>query len=143
MNLNGEMYDVVGVMPKEFNFPGRTDLWRPLACLRRISGNAARHYLRAVGKLKDGVTVQGAMTDLNTIAKRLQQDHPGSNHGWDTTLMDLQDAAVGRVRPAMLTLLAAVGFVLLIACTSIWPICFRDRHRVRKRSESARRPGRG
>ena len=59
------------------------------------------------------------MIDLNNIANRLQQDHPDSNRGWDTTLLDLQDAAVGKIRPAMLTLLAAVGFVLLIACVNL------------------------
>jgi putative ABC transport system permease protein len=119
MNLNGEMYDVVGVMPKEFDFPNRTDLWRPLAMTQENWQQRGGHYLRAVGRLKEGVTVQAAMTDLNTIAKRLQQAYPGSNHGWDTTLMDLRDAAVGSVRPAMLTLLAAVGFVLLIACVNL------------------------
>jgi putative ABC transport system permease protein len=119
MNLSGEIYDVVGVMPKEFAFPSRTDVWRPLAMSREDWQQRGGHYLRAVGRLKEGVTVQAAMTDLNTIAKRLQQAYPGPNHGWDTTLMDLQDAAVGRIRPAMLTLLAAVGFVLLIACVNL------------------------
>jgi predicted permease len=119
MNLSGEMYDVVGVMPKEFDFPSRTDLWRPLAMTRENWQQRGGHYLGAVGRMKEGVTVQAAMTDLNTIAKRLQQDHPDSNRGWDTTLMDLQDAAVGKIRPAMLTLLAAVGFVLLIACVNL------------------------
>jgi len=119
LKLNDEMYDVVGVMPEEFNFPSKTDLWRPLALSPAEWQQRGGHYLRSIGRLKEGVTVQAAMTDLNNIAKRLQQDFPASNHGWDTTLMDLQDAAVGKVRPAMLTLLAAVGFVLLIACVNL------------------------
>jgi putative ABC transport system permease protein len=119
MKLNSEMYDVVGVMPKEFNFPGKTDLWRPLAMNLENWQQRGGHYLGGIGRLKEGVTLQAAMTDLNRIAKRLQQEHPESNHGWDTTLIDLQEAAVGRIRPAMLTLLAAVGFVLLIACVNL------------------------
>ena len=65
------------------------------------------------------MTPESASTDLNTIARRLQQAYPNSNHGWDTSLIDLQERVVGRVRPMMLTLLAAVGFVLLIACVNL------------------------
>jgi len=57
--------------------------------------------------------------DLNAIAARAEQQFPNSNSGWDTTISSLQEAAVGRIRPALLTLTAAVGFVLLIACVNL------------------------
>ncbi len=119
MKLNGEAYAIVGVMPKDFSFPNRVDLWRPLAMNQQNWLQRGGHYLGGIGRLKDGVTLPTAWADLNTIARRLQQAYPDSNHGWDTLLLDLQDTAVSRVRPMMLTLLSAVGFVLLIACVNL------------------------
>jgi putative ABC transport system permease protein len=119
INLNGEMYAVVGVMPKDFDFPMRNELWRPLTMEKKEWLQRGGHYLSGIGRLKPGATLESASADLNTIARRLQQAYPGSNHGWDTLLVGLQDRVVGKVRPMMLTLLAAVGFVLLIACVNL------------------------
>jgi putative ABC transport system permease protein len=119
INLSGEMYAVVGVMPKDFDFPSRNELWRPLTMERKDWLQRGGHYLQGIGRLKPGSTPESAGADLNTIARRLQQAYPNSNHGWDTSLIDLQERVVGRVRPMMLTLLAAVGFVLLIACVNL------------------------
>jgi putative ABC transport system permease protein len=119
INLSGEMYAVVGVMPKDFDFPIRNELWRPLTMEQKEWLQRGGHYLSGIGRLKPGMTIEAASADLNTIARRLQQTYPGSNHGWDTFLVGLQERLVGRVRPMMLTLLAAVGFVLLIACVNL------------------------
>ncbi len=119
MNLNGEMYTVAGVMPRDFDFPSRNDLWRPLTMTASDWDRRGSHYLSGIGRLKPGATIESAAADLNTIAKRLQQAYPGSNKGWDTLLIGLQERVVGKVRPMMLTLLAAVGFVLLIACVNL------------------------
>jgi putative ABC transport system permease protein len=119
INLSGEMYSVVGVMPKDFDFPSRNELWRPLTMEQREWLQRGGHYLSGIGRLKPGATLESAAVDLNTIARRLQQAYPGSNHGWDTLLIGLQERVVGKVRPMMLTLLAAVGFVLLIACVNL------------------------
>jgi putative ABC transport system permease protein len=119
INLSGEMYSVVGVMPKDFDFPSRNELWRPLTMEQKEWLQRGGHYLSAIGRLKAGATIESASTDLNTIARRLQQAYPASNHGWDTLLVGLQERVVGKVRPMMLTLLAAVGFVLLIACVNL------------------------
>ena len=77
------------------------------------------HYLGGIGRLRDGVSLEAAQTDLNSIAARAERENPQSNTGWDTTLQSLQEAAVGRIRPAMITLTAAVCFVLLIACVNL------------------------
>ncbi len=119
INLNGEMYAVVGVMPKDFDFPSRNELWRPLTMEHKEWLQRGGHYLSGIGRLKPGVTLESASADLNTIARRLQAAYPNSNHGWDSLLIGLQERVVGKVRPMMLTLLAAVGFVLLIACVNL------------------------
>jgi putative ABC transport system permease protein len=119
INLSGEMYSVVGVMPEDFDFPSRNELWRPLTMEQREWLQRGGHYLSGIGRLKPGATIESAAVDLNTIARRLQQAYPDSNHGWDTLLIGLQERVVGKVRPMMLTLLAAVGFVLLIACVNL------------------------
>src|SRR3954468_13319479 len=105
-------------MPPDFKL-NRSELWTPLALNQQNWTQRGGHYLQGIGRLKPGVTLEAAQADLNAIAAKAEQQFPASNLGWDTTLQDLQEAAVGRIRPAMLTLSAAVGFVLLIACVNI------------------------
>ena len=119
LKLNEELYTVVGVMPADFQFPPRTDIWTPLALKLAEWQQRGGHYLGGVGRLRPGVSTAGAQADLNTIAARAEKAFPASNTGWDTTVISLQESVVGRVRPAMLTLMAAVGFVLLIACVNL------------------------
>ncbi len=119
LKMNEELYSVVGVMPADFEFPGRTEIWTPLTMNAQNWQQRGGHYLGGVARLKEGVTLTAAMADLNIAAARAEQQFPASNLGWDTTLKTLQEQTVGNVRPAMLTLTAAVGFVLLIACVNL------------------------
>jgi putative ABC transport system permease protein len=119
IRLNEEIYTVIGVMPENFQFPARVELWTPLALSSQSWQGRGGHYLGGIGRLKDGATPASAQADLNGIAARAEQQFPNSNSGWDTTVSNLQEAVVGRIRPAMLTLTAAVGFVLLIACVNL------------------------
>ncbi len=119
IRLNGEMYTVVGVMPRGFDYPSRNDLWRPLTMKADQWAQRGGHYLAGIGRLKPGVSVETAAADLNRIAAHLQQAYPGSNRGWDALLIPLRERVVGKVRPMMLTLLGAVAFVLLIACVNL------------------------
>jgi putative ABC transport system permease protein len=118
-NLNGELYTVVGVMASDFEFPARTEIWTPLAMNLENWQQRGGHYLAGIGRLQDGSSLAAAQADLNTIAARAEQQFPDSNAGWDTTLKSLQESTVGQIRPAILTLSAAVGFVLLIACVNL------------------------
>ena len=119
LKLNDELYTVVGVMPADFQFPARVEIWTPLAMNLQNWQQRGGHYLGGIGRLKAGSSMAAAQADLNTIAARAEKQFPESNSGWDTTLQSLQEAVVGRIRPAMLTLTAAVGFVLLIACVNL------------------------
>jgi putative ABC transport system permease protein len=119
MKLNDELYTVIGVMPTEFQFPARAEIWTPLALDSQSWQQRGGHYLGGIGRLKDGASITSAQTDLNTIAGRAEQQFPNSNAGWDTTLRSLQESIVGKIRPAMFTLTASVGFVLLIACVNL------------------------
>jgi predicted permease len=119
LKLDAEMYTVVGVMPRGFQFPDRTEIWTPLAMDLRNWQQRGGHYLDGVGRLKDGASLASARADLNTIAARAEQQFPASNLGWDTMLTSLQNDIVGDTRPLMLTLSAAAGFVLLIACVNL------------------------
>lgn len=120
LTLNGESCTVVGIMPPDFQFPGRQDeLWVPIAFTPQQIANRNRHYLQVVARLRPGITLQQAQADLSTIAARLQQQYPQSNTGLGATVTPLHEHVVGDIKPALLVLLGAVGFVLLIACANV------------------------
>jgi predicted permease len=106
---------IVGVMPPGFQFPGETDVWGPQTT---SSTSRTGHNLFAVGRLKPGVSLQQAQTELNAIAGRLEQQYPDSNRGRGVTAVRLQDDLVGDVRLTLYLLWGVVGVVLLIACAN-------------------------
>jgi putative ABC transport system permease protein len=110
---------VVGVMPQHFQFPTREDeLWVPIAFTPGEAANRGRHYLEVIARMKPGVTLQQAQAEMKTIATRLQQQHP-ENTDLGATVTSLHEHVVGDIKPALLVLLGAVGFVLLIACANV------------------------
>ena len=123
--LDGQSFTVVGIMPEPFNFPipgSPRGYWIPLAAdpeTRERLQLRGTHYLRLVARLRDGVTPQQAEMDLEAIARRLEKGYPDTNHGFGARVVPLQEELVGDVRQALLVLLGAVGFVLLIACANI------------------------
>ncbi|HVG39302.1 MAG TPA: ABC transporter permease, partial [Pyrinomonadaceae bacterium] len=120
IKLNGEVYQVVGVMPPGFEFPEKNvSLWVPLA-LPDKSPYATRgnYWLSAIGRLKPGVSAAQAQADLDRIHRQLEQEVPDTI-GWGARIVSLREATVGDVRKILLTLFAAVGFVLLIACANV------------------------
>jgi putative ABC transport system permease protein len=119
LKLDAENYTVVGVMPPDFQFPDRTEIWTPLTMELKFWQQRGGHYLDGIGRLRNGVSLATGQTDLNSIDARAEQQFPRSNSGWDTTLSSLQDDIVGDTRPLMVTISAAAGFVLLIACANL------------------------
>ena len=120
LTINGDPYTVVGVLPASFQFAMRNaDLWRPY---QPTEAQLTRRYLHGtnlIGRLKDGVTPEQAQTQLAVIAKRIEQENAQSHAGTGLKLVRLQEQVVGQVKPILLVLLAAVGFVLLIACANV------------------------
>jgi len=121
IHLNGEKYVVVGVMPAGFQFPEKgTDVWTPMAFTGEERAARNSHYLRVVGRLKPGVSLERAQVDMDTIARRLQQDYPRSNTNVGALVITLREQMVGReIQSGLIVLLAAVGCVLLIASANV------------------------
>jgi putative ABC transport system permease protein len=107
---------VIGVLPPGFDFPGETELWFPRA--PRNEGRTA-HNWQIVGRLKDGVSFEQARSDVSTLARRLKQQYGDDMTMTDAAVIPLHEVLVGRVRPALLILLGAAGFLLLIACANV------------------------
>ncbi len=123
INLSWRLYTVLGVMPPGFQFPvegERADYLQPLHPLvPEEVNNRDGHFIRMVGRLKPGVTIQQCQAEMKTIAGRLEQQYPKSNTNRSERVFSLHDDIVGDVRPALITLVAAVVFVLLIACANV------------------------
>jgi len=121
--LDGEPYTVIGVMPEKFQFPFResySELWIPWEPLPQYAANrGANRVDSAVARLKPGVTVEAARSELMLIAKRLELQYPATNKSREPRVVPLADAVVGSSRTPLLVLLGAVGLVLLIACANV------------------------
>ena len=117
--LSGRSYQVVGVMPQGFQFPARAELWSPLAPNPRLKAARGAFWLPVVGRLKPGVTRERAQAEMDVIARRLEEQYPNINGGYGINVVALHEQTVGKIRPALLVLLGAVAFVLLIACANV------------------------
>jgi putative ABC transport system permease protein len=120
IRLDGEPYEVIGVMPAGTALPGSTeDFWVPLAISPENLRQTGNHHLVAVGRLRPGVTRERAEAEMKGIARRLEAVRPHSNTGVSALLVPLREGLVGNVRSPILLLLGAVGFVVLIACGNV------------------------
>ena len=111
------LYEIVGILPPGLRFPARTDIYYP-AWIAKETGRSAHNY-RVIGRLADGVTVAQADDEMKAIAARLSQQYPVSNGGKSAAVDRLQEILVGNSRTTLYMLLAAVSFVLLIACANV------------------------
>jgi predicted permease len=119
IRLDGQPYTVVGVMPASFRLPGWAQLWTPLGwsdAERAVRGN---HNYLVIGRLGPGATLATAQAEMDTISARLQRQYPADDAGWGAIVLPLHDDMVSGVRTALLMLLGAVVFVLLIACANV------------------------
>jgi len=115
-------FSIVGVMPPGFAFPEQTDLWTPMESFYAQTGRqkfrTGRTY-PVIARLKPGVTLAQAESDLNNIAAALESQYPKDNEAIRVRLSTLRDAEVGNIRPYLLLLVTAVAFVLLICCANV------------------------
>jgi putative ABC transport system permease protein len=120
LKIDSAVFSVIGVLPAGFRFPADVDLWLP-ADLDGENPSRTSHNYNAVGRLRDGVTVELANRDISAIARRI---HDTSSEQGDYLLKDgivvpLQDSITGKARSPLLILLGAVGFLLLVACANV------------------------
>ena len=122
LTLSGESYTVVGVMPPQFQFPPfwstLAEMWAPLD-LRNRATNRGGNSLRVFARLKPGLNLTQAQAEIDGMNIQLAEAYPDDNAGIDIRVDPLNEKVVGNVRPALLVLSGAVGFVLLIACANV------------------------
>ena len=121
INLSGQAYTVIGVIPADFHFLGAPDVYTLLGQWDDVLARSREAHpgLRVLGRLKPGVTQEQAQAEMNSVAAGLAQIYPQSNAHHGVTVRPLAQEIVGDVRPALLVLLGAVAFVLLIACANV------------------------
>jgi len=117
ISLHGRNATVIGIMPAGFRFPNKAECWTAIG--GALADRGTGRFLEVVGRLKPGVSAQQAHAEMVSIAARLKEARPQANAGWTSSVVPLTEQVVGDVRLALLVLLAAVGFVLLIACANI------------------------
>jgi predicted permease len=134
VDLSGQAYTIVGVLPREFEFAPRRDseFWVPLLDKNGCEQRRSCHNLFGVGRLRDGVTMEAARAEMKAIAAQLAKQYAGSNQGQSASVIPLSEIIVGDIRPILLTLLAGAGLLLLIACVNVSSLLL-------VRSESRRR----
>ncbi|HSL55835.1 MAG TPA: ABC transporter permease, partial [Pyrinomonadaceae bacterium] len=120
LTLNGQQYTVIGITPADFSFGAEADLTVPIGLsAERFKLRGKDPGITAFARLKQGTSTSNANAELNTIAARLEQQYPDTNTGRRVRIESLRESVVGDIRPTLLTLLGAVGFVLLIACANV------------------------
>jgi putative ABC transport system permease protein len=136
--VNGDSRLVIGILPPAFDFPrgaewpayfpfaGKTEVWLPLAFHDADDGSGWSYWqsreergLVAIGRLHPGTGVPQAQAEMNAFAAREANDHPDTHKGWRLKVIPLREQFAGKYRAALLTLFAAVGLLLLIACVNI------------------------
>ena len=119
LGVGGKTIDIVGVMPVGFRFPENTDVWITESIFGEETPSRSAHNYRVVGRLKEGVDVAQAQTQMTAIAARLEEKYPDSNKTKSASVARLRDFLVSDYRLTLLVMLAAVGVVLLIACANL------------------------
>jgi putative ABC transport system permease protein len=128
LKLDGEDYTIVGVMPARFSVKawavtGR-DIWVPIAYTDAERAVRDNHNDQVIARLKPGIDVARAQSEMDAISRQLEREYPQANTGWGAGVVPLQELIVGDIRTSLLMLLAAVALVLLIACANVGNLLF-------------------
>ncbi|MEP7363987.1 MAG: ABC transporter permease [Acidobacteriota bacterium] len=120
VTVSGARLEIIGVMPPSFQFPDRlAEIYVPAPVNSQRWKRRTSHFLMVVARLKDGVTVEKAQSEMTTIAKRLEQEYPNSNTKVGAVVVPLRTQAAGDTAPLLRTLFAAAVVLLLIACANV------------------------
>ncbi len=119
ITVNGVGRTVIGVMPERFNYPKGAEIYAPLAMTPELMKNRLSHSYYVVGRLKPGVSIESSQTEVNNLTARLEQQFPETNKGWGAIVIPVLADTVRMYDTALWVMMAAVGFVLLIACANV------------------------
>jgi putative ABC transport system permease protein len=122
IQLNGQAFRIVGVLPSHLDWPTGADLWAPLALTGKESYDRSQHSLTVLGRLRAGYAPAQAQAEMDVFAQRLEQQYPDTNTGWRTRVALLRDQDAdteGIIKSFLNVLFAAAAFVLLIACANV------------------------
>jgi putative ABC transport system permease protein len=120
LSLNGQSYTVIGVMPPKFNFPPNGgDIWQPLSFDAAEAKTRGNHYLRVLGRLKDGTTPEQVSAEISNVARQLAQAYPDTNAARTFGIESISANYTRGPRAGLTVLLGAVAFVLLLACANV------------------------
>ena len=121
VQLSGNPYMVIGVLPEDFQFAmeGGAEFWSAFRAKGECDLRRSCHSLHGIGRLKEGVTIQAAQSEMQSIASQLERQYPGDNRGQGAKIELLSAVIVGDLRPILLTFLAAAGLLLAIACVNV------------------------
>jgi predicted permease len=119
ITMDGQNFLIAGVMPSSFQFPDIAQMWTPMGWTDKERAVRGEHHSVVIARLKSGVGLEQAQAEMNTISRRLEDLYPADDKGWGAIVIPLQQDLVSDVRPALLVLLGAVAFVLLIACANV------------------------
>jgi putative ABC transport system permease protein len=120
LKLEDHIFSVVGVMPTGFDYPGHAQLWVPAEFFGDQSPSRTSHnWGLVVGRMRDGATLGEARADLSTLAKQLHRQYQPNIDMTDVSVAPLRQALTANVRTALLILLGAVGFLLLVGCANV------------------------
>lgn len=119
ITLNGEPYEVVGVLPPDFNFREGVELWFPMQHETGFTQGRGNRNFGTFGRLNAGVSIEQAQAQLDIIAERIETTYPEANDGWGVTLESMHEVLVGGAWASLMIMLGLVGLVLLIACANV------------------------
>jgi putative ABC transport system permease protein len=120
LTLNDQSYAVVGVMPPNFSFPRTTtEMWTPIAFSPAERATRDTNYISVIARLKPGVTLEQARSEMEALARRQSEQYPQTNTGVGVKVVSYKEQVVGDARLSLLLSLGAVGFILLIACANV------------------------
>ncbi|MGH9593311.1 MAG: ABC transporter permease, partial [Bryobacteraceae bacterium] len=136
LNIGGKPTRVIGVMPASFRFPQVAEMWMPLQLNRELAPRTD-HYLLCVALLKPGITVEQATAELQSMMRQINRENPTTDYGNSAKAIGLRESLAADYRLEVITLLGAVGFLLLIACANITNLLL-VKASVRKREMAVR-----
>jgi putative ABC transport system permease protein len=119
MEVNGQRFSIIGVMPADFDFPDLSEMWCPLVPGGGLHDNRASRLLTVIANLGNGKSLVVARAELSAIAAQIENENPGMMPGLTITPVPLKESVVAPVRPALLIMVIAVGLLLLIACANV------------------------